>query len=124
MRRGLDTPRQASSRSRYVIGPRGRARAGGGLEIARWHQVDLGAEDGLQVGLDPCQPEQAHVRWQVHEQVHVTVGPDRATSDAAEDPQVGYVRAAAAATRSRCFHLARQPAQLRRLLPDIHHEVE
>jgi hypothetical protein len=36
-------------------------------------------------------PEQAHVRRQVHERVHVTVGPVLATSDAADDPQVGYV---------------------------------
>ena len=28
------------------------ASADGGLEIAGWYQVDLGAEDGLQVGLD------------------------------------------------------------------------
>jgi hypothetical protein len=29
------------------------ARADGGLEIAGCYQIDLGAEDGLQVGLDP-----------------------------------------------------------------------
>jgi len=40
----------------------------GGLEIAGWYQVDRGAEDGLQLGLDPSQAEQAHVRRQVHEQ--------------------------------------------------------
>ena len=33
-----------------------------GLQVACWHQVDLGAEDGLQFSLDPSQPEQAYVR--------------------------------------------------------------
>ena len=51
------------------------AAADGGLEIAGWYQVNLGAEDGLQVGLDATQAEQAHVRRQVHEQVDVAVGP-------------------------------------------------
>jgi hypothetical protein len=41
------------------------AGADGGLEIAGWYQVGLGAEDGLQVGLDPPQAEQAHLRRQV-----------------------------------------------------------
>jgi hypothetical protein len=50
------------------------ARANCGLQVACWHQVDLGAEDGLQFSLDPSQPEQANVRRQVNEQVHVTAG--------------------------------------------------
>ncbi len=29
------------------------ARANGGLEIARWYQIHLGAENGLQLSLDP-----------------------------------------------------------------------
>ncbi len=61
------------------------AGAGGGLEIAGWHQVDLGAQDGLQVGLDPPQTEQAHVRWQVYEQVDIAVGPVLATGHTAKD---------------------------------------
>ena len=65
--------------------------ADGGLEIARWHQVNLGAEDGLQLGLDPPQAEQAHMRWQVHEQVDTTVGPVLPASHTAENPQVGHV---------------------------------
>ena len=52
-------------------------RQNGGLEIAGWHQVDLGTEDGLQVGLDTPQAAQAQVRRQVHEQVDVTVGPGK-----------------------------------------------
>ena len=63
----------------------------GGLEIAGWYQVDLGTEDGLQVGLDTPQAEQAHVLRQVHEQVDVAVGPILAAGHAAEDPQVGDV---------------------------------
>ncbi len=51
------------------------ARADCGLQVTCWHQVDLGTEDGLQFSLDPSQPEQADVRRQVDEQVHVTVGP-------------------------------------------------
>src|ERR1700721_2130176 len=63
----------------------------GGLEIAGWYQIDLGAEDGLQVGLDTSQAEQAHARRQVPEQVDVAVGLVLAAGDAAEDPQVGHV---------------------------------
>jgi hypothetical protein len=84
---------------------------------------------GLQFFLDPSQPEQAHVRGQVHEQVHVAVGPVLAASHAAEDPQVGHIM-----SRSHCHqvsalspdlppHRTRQPAQLRRLVLDVHHEV-
>src|SRR5260370_15003047 len=83
-------------RSRYVTRSQGHevalgAGADGGLEIAGWHQVNLGSEDGLQVGLEPTQAEQAHMRWQVREQVDVAVGPVLATGHAAEDPQVGHL---------------------------------
>jgi hypothetical protein len=53
------------------------ARANFGLQVACWHQVNLGAEDGLQLSLEPAQPEQANVWRQVNEQVHVTVRPVR-----------------------------------------------
>ena len=55
----------------------GGVEAGDGAEGLLGHQVDLGAEDSLQFGLDPSQPEQAYIRRQVNEQVHVTVGPVR-----------------------------------------------
>ena len=67
------------------------AGADAGLEIAGWHQVDLGTENSLQVGLDTPQADQAHVRGQVHEQVDVAVGPVLATGHAAEYPQVGHL---------------------------------
>ena len=81
------------------------ARANGGLQVACRHQVDLGAEDGFQFSPDPSQPEQAHVRRQVHEQVHVT---DRPVLTARQLPKTRRrvtSRAAAAATRSRRFRL-------------------
>ncbi len=36
--------------------------------------LGVGANCGLQFGLDPSQPEQAHVRRYVNEQVRVTAG--------------------------------------------------
>jgi hypothetical protein len=101
----------------------------GGLEIAGWYQVDRGAEDGLQVGLDPSQAEQAYVRRQVHEQVDVAVGLVLAAGDAAEDPQVGHVMGGGRRDQVPPLapdlppYRAGQPAQLRRLLLDIYYEI-
>ena len=105
------------------------AGADGRLEVAGGYQVDLGAEDGLQVGLDPSQAEQAHLRRQVHEQVDVAIGPVLAASDAAEDPQVSHVVGGGRSDQVPPFppdlppYRAGQPAQLRRLRLDIHYEI-
>ena len=69
------------------------------------------------------------MRRQVHEQVDITVGPVLAASHAAEDPQVGHVMGGGRRDQVPPLapdlppYRAGQPAQLRRLLPDIHNKV-
>ena len=65
----------------------------------------------------------------VNEQVNVTIGPVLAASYAAEDPQVGHVMGRGRRNQvpppspDLPPHRTGQPAQLRRLMLDIHHEI-
>ncbi len=73
--------------------------------------------------------EQAQVRRQVHEQIDVAIGPVLATGHTAEDPQVGHLMGGGGRDQVPPFapdlppDRAGQPAQLRRLLLDIDHQV-
>ncbi len=58
------------------------------FEAGGRYQINAGAEDGFQVGLDPAEPEQAQPGGQVRKQVHVTIGAVLAAGDAAKHPQV------------------------------------
>lgn len=74
-------------------------------------QVDASAEDVLQLGLHPAQPEQAHAGRQVGEQVYVTVGAVLAAGYAAEYPQVS--QAVGSGRRDQIPSLAAYPAAYR-----------